>query len=250
MSNQKTYIIGNWKMNHKLHELNEFFAEIDKADLPAGNFWIAPQIAHIHCALEKSNQNNIKIGAQNCSNEEAGAFTGETSPIALKDIGASFVILGHSERRAIFSESDELINAKVKLAMESGLIPVLCVGETLSEREAGKTLEVVLGQVKAGLNAVKIKDEDSIIIAYEPVWAIGTGKTATPEQAGSVHSEIRKCLVDLYPQVGEKLSILYGGSVKPSNIDDLLKQENINGGLVGGASLKASDYIALCKAAK
>ena len=244
----KSYIVGNWKMNQNRHELNQFFGDLEKENLDGGNFWIAPQFIHIQSCIEKTNKIPLKIGAQNCSEHDNGAFTGEVSPSSLSDMEASFVILGHSERRSIFSESDELINSKVKKVLENNLTPILCVGETLEQRESNQTMDVVLGQLSAGLKGVKLDSEDSIIVAYEPVWAIGTGKTASPEQAEEVHSHIREKLKELYPELGEQLSILYGGSVKPSNIKDLLSKPNINGGLVGGASLKASDFIALCKA--
>ncbi|MEX0799163.1 MAG: triose-phosphate isomerase [Bacteriovoracaceae bacterium] len=246
----KTYMVGNWKMNQGLHELNEFFIQIDKADLPQGNFWIAPQMIHIHKLLEKTNINSLKVGAQNCSDQESGAYTGEVSAKNLAEMGAQFVILGHSERRSLFKEDDQFINRKVKQALRNKLIPILCVGETLEQREAGKTLETVLGQVEACLDGIRPTSADQLILAYEPVWAIGTGKTASPEQADEVHSEIRKKLDQLFPDTGKEISILYGGSVKPSNIKDLLSQKNVNGGLVGGASLKASDFIELCKATK
>lgn len=246
----KNYIVGNWKMNHGIHELNEFFSVIDKADLPQGNFWIAPQAIHILPALEKTNNNDLMIGAQNCSDNESGAFTGEVSPKSLSDADVHFVILGHSERRAIFKEDDKFINAKVKLALKNKLVPILCVGETLAQRESDQTMDVVLGQLEAGLEGVSIDKPESVIVAYEPVWAIGTGKTASPEQAEEVHAQIRERLQKLYPSLGNEISILYGGSVKPSNIKELLEKTNVNGGLVGGASLKAEDYIQLCKAAK
>lgn len=246
----KTYIVGNWKMNQNIHQLNEFFSEMEKADLPTGNFWIAPQAIHIHPAVKKTNDVDMKIGAQNCCDRNSGAFTGEISPESLKDIEAHFVILGHSERRAIYKENDELINGKVQLALDNKLVPILCVGESLSQREAGKTLDVVLTQVEKGLKDIKIASADELIVAYEPVWAIGTGKTATPEQAEEIHAQIREKLCKIYPDFGAELSILYGGSVKPSNVKDLLAQPNVNGGLVGGASLEAEDYIQLCKAAK
>lgn len=246
----KTYMVGNWKMNQSLRELNQFFSIVEKEDLPQGNFWIAPQAIHIHTVSERTNSNSFKVGAQNCSDHESGAFTGEISPVNLKEMGAHFVILGHSERRAIFKEGDELINRKTKLALKHGLAPILCVGETLEEREADKTMEVVLNQVEKGVDQLELKAADELILAYEPVWAIGTGKTASPEQAEEVHAQIRKRLQELYPEIGKEISILYGGSVKPANVKDLLSQPNVNGGLVGGASLKAEDFIQLCKATK
>ncbi|MBC75689.1 MAG: triose-phosphate isomerase [Halobacteriovoraceae bacterium] len=244
----KSYIVGNWKMNQNRHELNEFFGHLEKEELNPGNFWIAPQFIHIQTCIEKTNKVPLKIGAQNCSDQTSGAFTGEISPSSLADIEAHFVILGHSERRALFNESNELINSKVKAVMGNKLVPILCVGETLEQRESNETMNVVLDQVTKGLQGVKLGAEDDIIIAYEPVWAIGTGKTASPEQAEEVHAGIREKLKELYPECGENISILYGGSVKPNNIDDLIKQPNINGGLVGGASLKAEDFMALCRA--
>jgi len=244
----KSYIVGNWKMNQTRHELNEFFGHLETEGLSEGNFWVAPQFIHIQTCLEKSNKVPLKIGAQNCSENTSGAFTGEISPTSLSDIGAHFVILGHSERRSIFKESDELVNSKVKAAMDTNLVPILCVGETLEERESNKTMDIVLNQVSEGLKGVELSSEEQIIVAYEPVWAIGTGKTATPDQAEQVHAEIRNRLVELYPECGQQISILYGGSVKPNNIEHLLAQPNINGGLVGGASLKAQDFLALCRA--
>lgn len=243
----QTYMIGNWKMNQGLKEITSFFEELKSKSLKPGNFWIAPQAIHLSQALELSG-NNFKVGAQNCSEQNFGAFTGEICADSLKELGAHFVILGHSERRSIYGESDKLINAKIKKAMVSKLVPVFCIGETLEQREAGKTMEIVLGQVKNGLEGVKPTRTDELILAYEPVWAIGTGKTATAEQAEEVHTNIRKLLIELYGALGNELSILYGGSVKPSNVSELLAMPNINGALVGGASLKAEDFSHLCVA--
>lgn len=190
----------------------------------------------------------VLIGAQNSSENEFGAFTGETSVDSLSEMGVHFTLVGHSERRTLFGETDETINKKVLKASQTGILPILCIGETLEEREAGKTLDIVLGQLKAGLKDLKIQNESEVIIAYEPVWAIGTGKTASPEQAGEVHNAIREVLSEIYGDFGQDISILYGGSVKPNNVEDLLAQPNINGGLVGGASLKAESFNALCSA--
>ena len=244
----KTYMIGNWKMNQSLEEINSFYTELKSIDLPEGNFWISPQFIHIGKCLRHSNETQFKVGAQNTSNHDSGAYTGEISAKSLKDFGAHFAILGHSERRAYYAESDELINSKVSKVLESGLVPVLCIGETLEERESNKTLDIVLGQIKAGLKDIKINSADELILAYEPVWAIGTGKTASPEQAEEVHAAIRNLLKELYGDLGTDLSILYGGSVKPANVKELLAQPNINGGLVGGASIKADSFADLCKA--
>ncbi len=244
----KNYMIGNWKMNQGLNDLETFFSGLKAKNLPAGNFWIAPQAIQISKAIDLAAGTPVKIGSQNCSDQNFGAFTGEVNTSSLKEIGAHFSIIGHSERRAIFGESDELINAKVQKALSDSLTPVFCFGETLEEREAGNTLDIVLGQIKAGLANVKLANADQLILAYEPVWAIGTGKTATPDQAEEVHAAIRTLLNELYGNLGNDLSILYGGSVKPANVVELLGKPNINGGLVGGASLKAEDFAALCSA--
>jgi triosephosphate isomerase len=243
----KTYMIGNWKMNQSLEEISTFFTDLKAIDLPVGNFWIAPQIIHIGKCLSLTNSTQFKIGAQNSSNQDNGAYTGETSAKSLKEFGAHFAIVGHSERRAYYAESDEVINSKVSKALENGLVPVICIGETLDEREANKTLDIVLGQLKAGLKDIKLNSANDLIVAYEPVWAIGTGKTASPEQAEEVHAAIRDLLKELYGDLGDDLSILYGGSVKPANVKELLAKPNINGGLVGGASIKAESFSELCK---
>ncbi len=242
----KVYMIGNWKMNQSLEEINDFFYTIEEANLKKGNYWVAPQTLHISTCLKHSGK--IKIGAQNCSNYDSGAFTGETSPVNLKEIGAHFCLVGHSERRSLFSETDQLINEKTQKLLEIGLVPVICIGESLEQRENGETLDVVLGQLSAALKNISLKSPDDIIIAYEPVWAIGTGKTASPEQAEEVHGAIREKIGQLYHAHGANISILYGGSVKPSNVAELLAQPNINGGLVGGASLDAESFIDLCNA--
>ncbi len=243
----KNYMIGNWKMNQSLEDIKAFFHGLELSN-NQNNFWIAPQTLHLSFVQELASQKGILVGAQNCSDQEQGAYTGETSPESLMELGMHFTLLGHSERRSLYGESDEFINKKVLKAIQKGLTPVLCIGETLSEREAGKTLDVVLSQVKAGLNGVELNNESELILAYEPVWAIGTGKTASPEQAEEVHAAIRELLIKLYGETGKDISILYGGSVKPNNVKDLLSQPNINGGLVGGASLKANDFSALCAA--
>lgn len=244
----KTYMIGNWKMNQSLDEITEFFSSIKGKTTKEGNFWIAPQLIHIDRCLNLAQESNIKIGSQNVSNQDNGAFTGETAAVNLKEMGAHFSLIGHSERRAYNFETDEFINQKAKKLLENGMVAVICAGETLEQREAGKTLEVVLNQFKSALSEIEIKNEDQIILAYEPVWAIGTGKTASPEQAEEVHAAIRNLLKELYPALGEKLSILYGGSVKPANVAELLAMPNINGGLVGGASIKAESFATLCNA--
>lgn len=246
---RKFMMVGNWKMNQGLQEIEAFFATINSRqnDL-CKNAWIAPQMIHLSTCLNLAKAGAIKVGAQNCGAQNDGAFTGETSPLALKDLGATFTLIGHSERRALFNESDELLAQKTKLALENNLTVIFCVGETLSEREAGQTLAVVLGQIKAGLAGIPAVYHRNLVIAYEPVWAIGTGKVATPEQAQEVHAAIRQYLSEM--NLPQDMSLLYGGSVKPDNIESLLACADIDGGLVGGASLKANDFVALCHAVK
>lgn len=243
----KTYMIGNWKMNQGLGEIETFFSGL-KLSNNQNNFWIAPQTMHLSKCLELGAKAGVLIGAQNCSDQDHGAYTGENSCDSLMEMGAHFTLIGHSERRSYYAETDQFINKKVTKALSAGLVPVLCVGETLEQREAGKTLDIVLGQVKAGLTNISLNNESELIVAYEPVWAIGTGQTATPQQAGEVHDEIRAFLQERFGPLGADISILYGGSVKPGNVKELLAQANINGGLVGGASLKPDSFNALCDA--
>ncbi|OMH39205.1 triose-phosphate isomerase [Motiliproteus sp. MSK22-1] len=192
---------------------------------------------------------DIKLGAQNCSEYCSGAYTGELSAEMLVDLACQYVILGHSERRALFSETDQQVAKKFETAKASGLVPVLCVGETLDERESGKTLDVVSAQINAVIDHLGQSAFDRAVIAYEPVWAIGTGKTASPEQAQEVHKEIRSQVAASNQVVAEKLQILYGGSMNAKNAQSLMAMADIDGGLVGGASLKAEDFLTICQAA-
>lgn len=247
MKKREIHIVGNWKMNQTLHEISEFFIEMTKMKMELKcKAWIAPQSLHIPILKEIAfTTGAIQVGAQNCSHVDSGALTGEISPLALADIGAEFVIIGHSERRTIFGEGNELLNQKVLAALKHNLKVIYCVGETLAEREANTTFKVIEEQLSVGLKNVPADKSSLLLIAYEPVWAIGTGKVASAEQAEEVHAFIRGKLT----QNGEGAVILYGGSVKPDNIDSLLKKENIDGALVGGASLKAQDFRALCSSA-
>ena len=187
---------------------------------------------------------NIELGAQDVHWEEKGAFTGEISPIMLKDLGVKYVIIGHSERRTYFGETNETVNKKVKASIKAGLSPIMCVGERLEERESGKTFDVIKNHVEGGLKGISKEDVLKIVIAYEPVWAIGTGKTATPEQAEEAHRYIRKLIRGIYDEtVSEDLRIQYGGSVRPDNIKDLINQKDIDGALVGGASLEVDAFM-------
>lgn len=247
MKKREIHIVGNWKMNQTMHEISNFFIEMTKMKMELKcKAWIAPQAVHIPILKEIAfTTGAIQVGAQNCSNHDLGAFTGETSPLALADIGVEFVIIGHSERRTLFGEGNSLLNEKVQAALNHNLKVIYCVGETLAEREANKTFNVIEEQLKVGLQNIPEDKSALILIAYEPVWAIGTGKVATAEQAEEVHAFIRGKL----SQNAEETIILYGGSVKPDNIDSLLRKENIDGALVGGASLKAQDFRQLCSAA-
>jgi triosephosphate isomerase len=244
---RKVHIVGNWKMNQNLEEIKAFFIGLSKvkAEYPC-EAWIAPQFIHLPIVKELAfTTGRVLVGAQNCSHESSGAFTGDISPASLADLGAHFTLVGHSERRAIFNEDHELLNQKTLLALENGLKVIFCVGETLEEREIGSTEAVLKHQLDNGLKDIPADKVSEIIVAYEPVWAIGTGKTATPEQAEETHVFIRSHLAEHNVFTADDLVILYGGSVKPSNVTDLLGQSNIDGALVGGASLKAEDYAQL-----
>lgn len=245
MTNRREiHIVGNWKMNQTLHQISDFFVEMSKMKMDLKcKAWIAPQAIHIPILKEMAfTTGAIQIGAQNCCEHDSGAFTGEISPLSLTDMGVEFVIIGHSERRTIYKESDELLNQKTLKALKHNLKVIFCVGETLEEREANKTFEVLERQLSLGLKDLPADKAHLLLVAYEPVWAIGTGKTASAEQAEEAHAFIRGQL----PHNKEETIILYGGSVKPDNIDSLLRKPDIDGALVGGASLKAQDFRQLC----
>ncbi len=247
MKTRPIHIVGNWKMNLTMHEISNFFIEMTKMKMELKcKAWIAPQALHIPILKEIAfTTGAIQIGAQNCSHADSGAFTGEISPVALADMGVEFVIIGHSERRTIFGEKNEILNEKVLNALKHNLKVIYCVGETLEERESGSTFKVIEEQLNVGLKNLPADKAHLLLVAYEPVWAIGTGKVATAEQAEEVHAFIRTKLA----HNKEETVILYGGSVKPDNIDSLLRKDNIDGALVGGASLKASDFKQLCSIA-
>ncbi|MFH1439978.1 MAG: triose-phosphate isomerase [Candidatus Woesearchaeota archaeon] len=253
-------IAANWKMNKTVKEavdfFNEFNGKIDElvkdgffsGDNDGNEILICPSFISLS-EISKIKNEKIKLGAQNMYCEDSGAFTGEISPIMLKEL-CEYVILGHSERRHIFKEPNQLINKKVISAFNHGFNPILCIGETEEERKKKKTNDVLLTQLKACLKNVSENQVKALVIAYEPVWAIGTGKTATPEQAEEVHAFIREQLTDMYSQTtAMQLRILYGGSVKPNNASELIKQKNINGFLVGGAGLDPTQFIEIivCK---
>lgn len=242
---RKMLIAGNWKMNMSKEEAVSLAKSlVEKAGSQSERqVMIAPPFTNLSDVNEIVKGSSVKLGAQNMYFEDSGAFTGEISADMLKSVGCEYVILGHSERREIFGESDEIINKKVKKAIEKGLTPVFCVGETLEEREGGKAEEVVGTQVKGGLADISEDDMKKVVVAYEPVWAIGTGKTATPDDADAMHAHIRLVLKEMYNEgTAEAIQILYGGSVKDKNCDELMNMPNIDGGLVGGASLKADIF--------
>jgi len=247
---RKPMIAGNWKLNKTISEARELSSDLAKclAKFEDVDIVIAPVFTSLSAVAETIQNTAIKLAAQNCYPEEAGAFTGEVSPMMLKDAGCEYVIIGHSERRQLMEESDTFINQKMIKTLEAGLKPILCIGETLQERETEKMLEVLTSQIKGGLANLSAAHMADVVIAYEPVWAIGTGKTATDEQAQEAHSFIRGLLQGMFTQeVAFATRILYGGSVKPSNVDGLMAQTDIDGALVGGASLKAEDFIRLVR---
>jgi len=241
----KKLLVGNWKMNQNTKSITSFFSEFNSSFTNKRDAWIAPQSIYISKCVELS-QGKVQIGAQNSSEHSNGAFTGEIATNDLLDIGAYFVILGHSERRQYFAETSKTLNLKIKKALKDGLKVIYCVGETLTQRESNETLTVIADQLHQGLTDLSEANELNLIIAYEPVWAIGTGKTATPAQAQEVHAFIRSEVKNKFPNFGEQVKVLYGGSVKPDNVEELLGQKDIDGGLVGGASMKAKDFLALC----
>jgi triosephosphate isomerase len=243
------YIAGNWKMHYTRAQSAEL-AQTLVNELRDGKhkYLIAPSFTNIETVSAIIEGTNIRLGAQNCAPEEQGAHTGEASVIQLKDLGVQTIILGHSERRHVYKEDDALINKKVKLALKHGFEVILCIGELLEEREAGKVEEVCENQTVKGLEGVSASDLGNVVIAYEPVWAIGTGKTATPEDAEAVQSFVRKVITRLYSEdAASKIIIQYGGSVKPENVSELMAMKNIDGALVGGASLKADTFVPIAK---
>ncbi len=246
-------IAGNWKMNNDLKESEKLIVELQNLlqnEKPNCDVIVCPPFTSLSEASKLVSGSSIKLGAQNMHFEENGAFTGEISASMLKSVGCEYIILGHSERRHIFGESDEMINKKIKKALAAGLKPIFCIGELLEERENGTTNDVVKRQVLKGLDGISADEMKNIIVAYEPVWAIGTGKTASPAQAQEVHEFIRDLIeIDYSLEVANDLVIQYGGSVKPDNAKELLSQKDIDGALVGGACLKADSFIGIIKGA-
>lgn len=251
---RKPFVAGNWKMN------TDSQSAVDLAkSVAAGTGGVAgekidvaviPPFVYLQSVAREIDGSSIALGAQDVYTEPKGAFTGEISVSMLKDVGCEYVLCGHSERRHVIGETDELINKKLSAVLAGGLLPILCVGELIEQRQAEKTEEVVISQVKKGLDDISIEDMEKVTVAYEPVWAIGTGLTATSEQAQEVHALIRKLIAELYDeQLADKIRIQYGGSAKPGNAAELMAQADVDGLLVGGASLKADDFVAIIRAA-
>ncbi|MBP0599717.1 triose-phosphate isomerase [Herbaspirillum sp. LeCh32-8] len=247
---RRKLVAGNWKMNGSLAANSALVAGI-KDGLPAQACDVAvcvpaPYLAQVQGAVAGS---AVALGAQDLSAHASGAYTGEVSAAMLQEFGVQYVIIGHSERRAYHGETDAAVAAKTVVALNAGLVPVVCVGETLEQRESGKTNAVVGGQLDVVLEALGADDAARIVVAYEPVWAIGTGKTATPEMAQEVHAMLRARLAAKSAEAAAKVRVLYGGSMKPDNAEQLLAMADIDGGLIGGAALKAADFLAIIKAA-
>jgi len=245
-------IAGNWKMNTDSSTATELAAGIARraAEVPDVELLVCPPSLYLTAVAEAIGNAQVALGAQNMYHEADGAYTGEISASMLCDVGAKSVILGHSERRHILGETDAEVNSKAIAALAAGLRPIVCVGETLDQRQANQTAAVIRGQFEGSLEGISAEAIVSVVIAYEPVWAIGTGQVATPQQAEEVHADLRKLLADRYNDgAAETVRILYGGSVKPDNAAELLSQPNIDGALIGGASLKVDDFLAIAAAA-
>jgi triosephosphate isomerase len=249
---RRIFIAGNWKMNKTVAEAVTLVRDLrglvsmlrDKVEIA-----VAPPFTALHAVAKALEESNIGLAGQNCHWESSGAYTGEVSAAMLKEAGCAYAIVGHSERRQYFGETDETVNKRTGAAVKAGLLPIICVGETLAERESGRMLDVVSRQVKGGLAGFTPHEAHKFVLAYEPVWAIGTGKTATSDQAQEVHAHIRELLTGLFGRdTAEQIRIQYGGSVKPDNAAELLGKPDVDGALVGGASLKAADFAGIIKA--
>jgi len=244
------FIAGNWKMNKTVGEGVDFARQLKSSakGVEGVEMAIAPPYTALYAIQKEIKDSSIRLAAQNIFWEEKGAFTGEVSPLMLKELRCHYVIIGHSERRQFFGETDDTVNRKIRAALAQGLKPIFCVGETLKEREGGKTFSVIERQVRGGLIELRAESIQDLVVAYEPVWAIGTGKTATPEQAEEVHRFIREKLSQLYSkELAGRIRIQYGGSVTPENVKGLMSQGNIDGALVGGASLKVDTFMKIVR---
>lgn len=246
-------VAGNWKMNGDLASIDRLLDGIlvdDLAELSRCQVLVLPPFTYLHKIAEKIVGSNLRLGAQDVDSRESGAVTGGVSATMLKDIGCECVVVGHSERRSLFLETNEIVADKFMLCVQNNLVPILCVGETLEQRNAGETLSVVTTQLRSVMDKAGLASFSGARVAYEPVWAIGTGESATPEQAEEVHSGLRACLAELDGKLAEETSILYGGSVTAENADALFAQDDVDGALVGGASLKATSFLQICRVAE
>ncbi|MDR0660168.1 MAG: triose-phosphate isomerase [Prevotellaceae bacterium] len=242
-------VVGNWKMNTTVKEGIQLAKAVAAAssNVNGVKLIVAPPFTHLTLVKEALKGSNVELSAQNCANKESGAYTGEVAAKMVASTGATYVILGHSERREYYGETSEILLNKVKLALANSLKPIFCIGERLEERESSRHFEVVKAQLEEVAYQLDKTDFEKIVLAYEPVWAIGTGKTATPEQAQEMHAYIRKVLAEKFGSKAENTSILYGGSAKPSNAKELFSKADVDGGLIGGASLIADDFIAIAQ---
>lgn len=249
---RQTLIAGNWKMNRLVSDALPFIQELERefaAVRGSAELLLCVPATHIHALKQSLKGSSIRLGGQDLSVHDEGAYTGEVSGAMLRDAGADYVLVGHSERRQYHGEDDALLRAKVAAAQRSWLIPILCVGEKEEEREAGRASAVVLDQLEGALDGIELSGSKELVIAYEPVWSIGTGKTATAEDAQEMCAVVRAWLTDRFPAHGEGIRVLYGGSMKPGNAAELLAQPDIDGGLIGGASLEIADLLAIYGAA-
>ena len=251
---RRKLVVGNWKMHGSRTQVRQLIEGVaaGSVDLKKVEIAVAPTLLHIGLAAElcaSEDAGHLKLAAQNLVAEPAGAFTGEVSAPMLAEYGVNYVIVGHCERRGIFAETDQVVAAKFKATQASGLIPILCIGESLAQRECGTSAEVVLEQLNAVIEAAGIESLQSAVLAYEPIWAIGTGKTASKEQAQEIHRVLREHIAKSNTAVAQDIRILYGGSVNAANATELFSQVDIDGGLVGGASLKVEEFVSICKSA-
>ena len=250
---RKPIIAGNWKLNKTPHEAIILASELkrDIVDIEGVDIVLCPPFTALADVADALTDTNIALGAQNIFWEDAGAFTGEISGPMLKDLGVSYVIVGHSERRLYFYETNETVNKRLRAVLKNGMTPIVCVGENLAQRESNKTFDIIKDHCEGSLKGLTAEEMKNVVLAYEPVWAIGTGKTATPQQAQEVHAFIRKLLEKMYnSEIASSVRIQYGGSVTPDNVVSLMSQPDIDGALVGGASLKAPSFAAIVKGAK
>ncbi len=246
---RKPFIAGNWKMNKTISEAKDLVSSLKEkvADIENVEVGVCPPAIDLQAVKKVAAGSNVKVGAQNMHWEESGAFTGDISPVMIKELGLEYIIIGHSERREYYNETDEQVNKKVHAAFEHGIKPIICVGESLEERKANETRDKVEKQVKAALKGLNQKQVSQTVIAYEPIWAIGTGESATAKQANQVISYIRDVIEEEYLDAADDVRIQYGGSVKPYNIEEFMAESDIDGALVGGASLEAESFAAIAR---